>query len=263
MKLKQFLLVSSAVCLCILSACKGEKPYTISGTLDLPDQIPYGDTIIDVPSFEGTWVYLLDFENQLLDSTQIASNSFHFEGTVDAKDSYYVQLVSQVGSTLLVIEPGDIEVYMTTDISVSGTPSNDAMSDLDAALENLNTDTYNYLAHLTDSLRDTGEEVSEERQMQIFDEFREAMNRIIDSTYNNNKDNQAAAYAVLMRHMDVQTSEEFEKVIAQYPKSIQENELIQVNLRAMRQYEMRWDNDSLAIDPSLLGIEEGEAVAEE
>jgi hypothetical protein len=263
MKLNQFTLLTSVVCLGILSACNGNKPYTITGTLDLPAQIPYGDTVIDMPSFEGTWVYLLDFNSQLLDSAQIVDNTFKFTGEVDSDDTYFVQLVSQIGSTLLVVEPGDIEVYMNPDIVVSGTPSNDAMSDIDAALENLNSDTYEYLSQLTDSLRTTGEEVPEETQMKIFEEFRQTMINILDSAYNANKGNQAAAYAVIMRHMDVQSADEFEKAMEAYPKSIQENELVQVNLRTMRQYEMMDTSAVQQIDPSIFGIEETDAVVEE
>ena len=173
MKINRYPLFALVISLLALCACKHEKPYTITGTLDLPAQIPYGDTIIDVPSFNDTWVYLLDFDNQLLDSALIADNAFHFEGTVDKRQPYYVQFVSQLGSTLLVIEPGDIEVYINPDITVSGTPSNEAMADLDAALEDLNAETYDYLAQLTDSMRAEGsEEVPEDLQMQIAEQFR-------------------------------------------------------------------------------------------
>jgi len=258
MKLNQFPILLSAVCLGIFSACTKNNEYTITGTLDLPAQIPYGDTIIDMPSFEGTWVYLLDFSNQLIDSAQISDNSFSFKGEVEPDDTYYVQLASQIGSTLLVIEPGDIEVFMNPDITVSGTPSNDAMTDIDAALENLNNDTYEYLAMLTDSLRNNGEEVSEDMQKQIADEFHETMINILDSAYEANKDNQAAAYAIIMRHMDVLSADEFEKAIEKYPKFIQENELVQVNLRAMREFEKLDTGNIQPFDPSLLGIEEGD-----
>ena len=255
----RYLLFALVIGLFALCACKREKPYTITGTLDLPAQIPYGDTIIDVPSFDGSWVYLLDFENQLLDSAQIIDNTFHFEGEVDSREPYFVQFVSQIGSTLLVVEPGDIEIFINPDITVSGTPSNEAMSDLDAALENLNSETYEYLAKLTDSLRTTGEEVPEELQMQIAEQFRESMNHILDSAYQANRHNQAAAYAVIMRHIDVQSADEFEQALANYPKSIRENELVQINLRSLRQYEAMNEDDSLIFDPSILGIEELDA----
>ena len=257
MKINRYPLFALVISILALCACKREKPYTITGTLDLPAQIPYGDTIIDVPSFNDTWVYLLDFDNQLLDSALIADNAFHFEGTVDNRQPYYVQFVSQLGSTLLVIEPGDIEVFINPDITVSGTPSNEAMADLDAALENLNAETYDYLAQLTDSLRAEGsEEVPEDLQMQIAEQFRTKMNHILDSTYHANRNNQAAAYAAIMRHIDVQSADEFEEAMAKYPKSIRENELVQVNLRSLRQYEQSMEDDSLIFDPSILGVEE-------
>ena len=262
MKINRYPLFALVISLLALCACKHEKPYTITGTLDLPAQIPYGDTIIDVPSFNDTWVYLLDFDNQLLDSALIADNAFHFEGTVDNRQPYYVQFVSQLGSTLLVIEPGDIEVFINPDITVSGTPSNEAMADLDAALEDLNAETYDYLAQLTDSMRAEGsEEVPEDLQMQIAEQFRTKMNHILDSTYHANRNNMAAAYAAIMRNIDVQSADEFEEAMSKYPKSIRENELVQINLRSLRQYEQTMEDDSLVFDPSILGVEDLEQYA--
>ncbi len=256
MNTKRYSLFALVISLLALCACNRVKPYTITGTLDLPAQIPYGDTVIDIPSFNDTRVYLLDFENQLLDSALITDNTFHFEGTVDSREPYFVQFVSQLGSTLLVVEPGDIEILINPDITVSGTPSNEAMSNLDAELEDLNAQTYEYLAQLTDSIHAAGEEVSDDLQMQIAEQFRADMNRILDSTYQANRNNQAAAYAVIMRHIDVQSADEFEEAMAQYPKSIRENELVQINLRSLRQYEQSLEDDSLIFDPSILGVDE-------
>jgi len=256
MKLNRHLLLAIVFCLLIFSACKRIRPYTISGTLDLPEQIPFGDTIIDVPSFDGSWVYLLDFENQLLDSAQITDNSFLFKGEVDYKEPYFVQFVSQLGSTLIVIEPGNIEVNINPDIVVSGTSSNDAMADLDMALEELNTETRDYYAQLTDSMHMLGEEVSEEMDLQIAERYRESMNHILDSIYQANRHNMAAGYAVILRHIDIQSADEFEKALEQYPKSIRENELVQINLRNLRQYEQWDEDDSITFDPSILGVEE-------
>lgn len=256
MKNKRFLLLAIIFCLFVFSACQRIRPYTISGTLDLPEQIPFADTIIDVPSFDGTWVYLLDFDNQLIDSAQITDKSFQFKGEVDYKEPYFVQFVSQLGSSLIVIEPGNIEVTINPDIVVSGTPSNDAMTDLDVALEELNTETRDYYAQLTDSMRLVGEEVTEEMDMQIAEQYHESMNHILDSIYQANRHNMAAGYAVILRHIDVQSADEFERALEQYPKSIRENELVQINLRNLRQYEQWDDDDSITFDPSILGVEE-------
>jgi hypothetical protein len=66
----------------------------------------------------------------------------------------------------------------------------------------------------------------------------------------------AAAYAVLMRHMNVNSAEELEEALSKYPKSIRENELVQINLRSLRQYEQTMEDDSLVFDPSILGVED-------
>ena len=256
MKRNRILLFALVINLALLSACKYEKPYTITGAFDLPDQIPFGDTIIDVPSMDGTWVYLLDFDNQLLDSAEVADNTFRISGIVDKRDPYYVHFVSQMGDALIVVEPGDIEVTINPEITVTGTPSNDGMTDLESALDELNNETYDYLATLTDSLRATGGELTEDEQMEIAERYRVSMQHIIDSIYDANKDNMAAAYAVIMRHINVNSADEFEEALSKYPKSIRENALVQVNLRSMREYEQFDDDDSITFDPSILGVEE-------
>lgn len=246
----------------LLSACHKELPYTITGTLDLPEQIPYGDTVIDVPSFEDSWVYLFDLDNQLIDSTQVQDNHFYFTGEVKPEDSYFVQLAMSVGQSLLVVEPGDIQIYIDKDgLSITGTPSNDCICDIDAAMSNLNSDTYAYLADLTDSLRNEGRELTDSLTLQIAEDFRQTMVSVLDSAYQSNQDNLGAIYAVLMRHMDAETSEAFEQAIAAYPEQVRNNELLQLNLRMMRQYEQMYQADSTGLeglDPSMFApIEEG------
>lgn len=256
MKSSSLLVLSSALLLC---ACQGEKSYTITGTLDLPAQIPYGDTIVDVPSFNDTWVYLIDLDYQKVDSALIEDNGFYFEGKVKQNDAFFVYLVSQLGQSILVVEPGDIEVYINPDITVSGTPSNDCMTDLESSLTNLNNDTYTYLADLTDSLSAVGEEVSEEQQQQIAEGYRTTMINLLDSAYEANKDNQGGAYAVLMRLMDAETVDDFETALERYPETIRNSQLIQLTLRQMREYEQMDQGSGLEdLDPSMFAPAEDE-----
>lgn len=247
-------ILSSALLLC---ACQGEKSYTITGTLDLPTQIPYGDTIVDVPSFNDTWVYLVDLDYQKVDSALIEDNSFSFEGKVKQSEAFFVYLVSQIGQSLLVVEPGDIDVFINPEITISGTPSNDCMADLEAALTNLNNDTYTYLADLTDSLSAVGQEVSDEQQMQIAEEYRNTMVNMLDSAYQANKDNQGGAYAVLMRLMDAETVADFEESLQRYPENIRNSQIIQLSLRQMREYEQMESGNGLEdLDPSMFAPSE-------
>lgn len=258
MKIKSFLFASVvALALC---SCNREQPYTINGILDLPDQIAYGDTLIDIPSFEGTSVYLLNLDNEPVDSAMIVDNAFKMEGMVRPKEPYYLQFISQLGNSLIAIEPGEIDIEITeNEIIVSGTPSNDAMSDVDAIMENLNNDTYAYFAHLTDSLKKEGLEMSYEQQLRLAQEFQNSMNTQLDSAYQENKDNLAGPYAVMMRLVYCESSQLFESAIAEYPEEIQNNELIQFNLRMLKQYEMAhgsgmdFANDSLMLKPEELG----------
>jgi len=238
-----------------LASCNKEKPYTIHGTLDLPDQVPYGDTIIDVPSFEGTWVYLIDFDSTPVDSAEIQDNNFLFEGSVKGDETYYLQFVSQIGNSLVAIEPGNIDINVTLNgILISGTSSNDAMSDADAVMENLNADTYARYSALVDSLQQLGQELSEEQHLRLAQEFQNAMAYQLDSIYQANQSNLGGPYALLLRHMDSESSAEFEEAISAYPEAIRNNQLLQYNLRMLRQYEAMYDtaadSDSLTLEPA-------------
>ena len=262
MKLQHFTALFALVAV-LFCSCNNEKPYTITGTLDLPELFPYGDTLIALPSFEGTMVYLYDLENDLIDSTLIEDNNFYFEGKVKQSEAYFVQLVSQIGQTLIVVEPGDIEVYITPEITVNGTPSNDCMADIDAAVANLNNDTYEYLAYLTDSLRESGEEVTMDMQMQLAEEFSRSFFALLDSAYESNMDNCGGVYAALMRHQDCTTSDELEEAMSSYPTFIRNNELVQLNLRVMREYEKMNDVENMpGFDPQLI-VPEGEGIPQQ
>jgi len=232
---KSFLVIAASVLLC---SCQSEKSYTITGTLDIPAQVQYGDTVIDVPSFNDTWVYLLDLDQVVVDSALIENNSFTFEGKIKAKDAYYAYLLSQVANpSLIVIEPGDIDVYISPEVSVSGTPSNDCITDIEAALSNLNNDTYAMLEDLAQNYSAKGIDISEAIQDSIGTEYRKAMIALLDSAYATNKDNLGGAYVVLLRLMDSETVDAFESALQDYPDNIRDNQLFQITLQQMRQYE--------------------------
>ena len=252
MKLNKLYLLTTVSALAVmLCSCNREKPYNINGTLDLPEQIPFGDTVITVPSFEDTWVYLLNFDQTPIDSTQIHDNAFSFTGSIKPSDAYYVQLVSQIGSALLVIEPGDIDVYIDGNIKVTGTPANDCIADVDAAIDDLNNATYDHYAVISDSLRELGEEVTEEQQKAIYDDMKLAMAHIVDSIYEANKDNKGAVYATLMLLSDARSSEEFEQRLAKYPAEIREDALLKSTVDMMHYYEMMQNVDLSGEDPAV------------
>jgi len=244
--------VSSAVLL--LCACNQEKPYTITGTLDLPAQIPYGDTVVDMPSFEESMVYLLDLDQDVVDSVQIIDNHFSFEGKVKQDDAFYAYLITQMAEpSLIVIEPGKIEINITSTISVTGSPSNDCMNDLEASLAKLNSDTYLYMQELSDSLDAKGVQLSDEEQYRIAEDYRKAMVNTLETAYEENKDNLGGAYALLMRLMDVQSAAEFENSLEDYPESIRNNQLFQLTIQQLRQYEemSQYGSGLEDLDPSM------------
>ena len=74
----------------LMVSCSNEKPYTIHGSIELPDSLMVGDTLMATPSLEGWQVYMLDLDGQTVDSVEIADNQFTFAGKVDKKNPFFV-----------------------------------------------------------------------------------------------------------------------------------------------------------------------------
>ena len=95
-------------------SCSGEKSYTINGTA--PDA-----------TFDGQWVYLLDYNKGLLDSTMIADSRFTFTGVVDTTIMARMDLTQQYFANVF-LEKGTITVDMSDFHKIGGTPMNEKLA---------------------------------------------------------------------------------------------------------------------------------------
>ena len=226
-------------------SCTNEKPYTIHGSIELPDSLMVGDTLMATPSLEGWQVYMLDLDGQTVDSTEIADNKFSFEGKVNAKDPFFVYIASDICVGLIAIEPGDISVVIDAEsLTATGTPSNDAMIDIDAALVNLQQDTYVKMAELTEAY---GEEMTDSIVFPLYQEYMSQYASLVDSFYEKSS-GLAAIYCVHILTSNAQSSAELLDAIAEYPEEIQNSPLIQSRVQYLRgieaYYQMLEGNES-------------------
>ncbi|GEM_PF-1708954 len=239
----------------LMISCSNEKPYTISGSVELPDSLLVGDTMMATPSLEGWQVYMLNLDGETIDSVQIADNHFTFEGTVDKNDPYFIYLASDLCVGLIAIEPGNIDVTIDEQsLIASGTPANDLMTDIDAALENLQQDTYTQMAELTQQY---GETMSDSVLMPLYQEYMSQYNQLVDSFYEAAQGGLSAVYCVNILTAHAQSSEELLEAISDYPAEIQNSPLLQARLNYLKSIEAYYQMyDGVNTDTTSFNIED-------
>ena len=122
--MKKFLFLSAIAV--IFAACQSKSEYTISGEVT--------DT-----SFEGQQVNLvanIDNNMETVDSTIVTNGKFTFKG--DAETPVLRFLAIDNARTIVMLEPGKINVIYDTDFQVSGTPLNDDFNEFNAKQKDLN-----------------------------------------------------------------------------------------------------------------------------
>lgn len=222
--------------LALVASCSHDKPYTISGTIDMPDSLQLGDTMIATPSFEGWQVYMLDLDGTPLDSVEISDNQFVFTGNIDDRNPFYVYLANDICVGMIAVEPGDIQVTIdASSLTASGTTTNDLMTDLDVTIQNLQEDVYNYLAELTE--QNGGEQLADSIMMPIYMDFMSQTTQLLDSFYTANAGTFGAQYVVNYITSQVQTSDELLEILEEYPEDIRNSQLFRSRLDYMRQME--------------------------
>ena len=119
------ILFLSAVAI-IFAACQSKTEYTING--EVTDS-----------SFEGQQITLVEnVDNDMVtvDSTIVTNGKFTFKGETESPALRFITLDN--ARTIVMLEPGKINVKYDTDFQVSGTPINDAFNELNSKQNELN-----------------------------------------------------------------------------------------------------------------------------
>ena len=220
--------------LLLTTSCSHDKPYVIHGSVELPDSLMVGDTLMATPSLEGWQVYMLDLDGVTVDSVQIEDNKFTFEGTVDERNPFYVYVASDLCVGLIAVEPGDINIVIDAEsLTATGTPTNDMMIDLDAALLNLQQDTYVQMAELTDAY---GEEMNDSLMLPLYQDYIDKYMHVVDSFYQKASDF-AGIYCVNVLTSNAQSSADLIDAVSDYPDYVKNSSLIQSRINYLRSIE--------------------------
>ena len=245
-------LVASLV---LAASCSHDKPYTISGVIDIPDSLQLGDTIIATPSFEGWQVYMLDMEGAPIDSVEISDNKFAFTGNVDDRSPFFVYLANDICVGMIALEPGDIQITINeSTLIASGTSTNDMMTDLDGTLQDLQEDVYNKMSLIASESEDGV--IPDEVMAELYVDFKDQTTHLLDSFYNAYEGKLGALYVVNYKTAEVQTSDELNVMLAEYPEEIRNSQLMRSRLDYMKQMEAYYKmfEEEQEVDPEFLQL---------
>lgn len=227
-----------AICFAaLLASCSKDNTFVINGSFDIPTSFQYGDTIIERGPIEGS-VYLYDVNEVLIDSVAIADEQFILTGICEPTEPYFAFLVSEFGAGMVVIEPGTIDVVINETLTATGTETNDAISDVNALLENISAEMYAEMMPLLSSGSEADQpEDSEALIMPIVNRYMEMANQKVDSVYQQNTDNLLGVYLANMQTSDQETADGLMEALEGYSEYVRNSELIQMRLQYLQQME--------------------------
>lgn len=208
----------------LLSACNGEKEYTITGTFDLPQSIQMGDTLIERGSLDGVYVYMLDIEGEPLDSALIENETFELKGKVSAENPYFAYLVCEWGAGMMVVEPGNIEVEMRGEtMKTTGTPLNDGIAKLDESLLAVQERCYEQMLEMYNNQ----DSLSQEEMISFYFAEQQQLVSLIDSVYAENSENLIGVFACNLVIGSVSDVEQLDDLLSGYSDYVKNSQLIQ------------------------------------
>lgn len=227
--MKKILLFLTAALM--LVACSKEKSFTIEGRFSIPETYQLADTILTRGPITG-YVYMLDLDGEPLDSAQIIDEKFSFSGIVNSDQPYFAYLVSEYAAGMFVVEPGQMTAIVGEPLSVSGTPTNDAITSLMSRVDTIGFMLYDEMSAVQEQSEDST--LDQGVIMEIYGKYSAQVDHLVDSIYRANTDNLLGVYCANVQTVQAQTAEELEAVLEPYSDFVKNSELIQQHFKYLR-----------------------------
>ena len=238
---KLFLVALAALA---LTACKKNNTYTIEGSFDIPLTFQLGDTVVERGPITG-YVYLCSLDGMPFDSVQVVDEKFTFTGPVDPDKPYFAYLVSEYAAGMLVMEPGTIQAIVSEPVTFSGTPTNDAITDLMASVDSVGM----LLANEMESLQSQSDSaLTESDIIPIYLKYSTLVTEMVDSVYEANTDNLVGVYCANVKTAQARSSAEMKEIMEPMSDYVKESELLQLHLNYLMQIETETDEEDSAGD---------------
>ena len=221
----------AVLCVLALASCNRQKPYTITGSFDIPDSLNLGDTVIAREPLDGTFVYMLDLDGEPIDSALVENETFHFSGKVKASDAYFAYIACEYSYGIIAVEPGDYNMTIGQEVLAYGSPTNDAINDIDAHVAEIEQ---NIGERMMAAVEEAGGYPSDSLMMPFYLEFNEKYETLIDSVYQNNKKNLIGVYAVNIITSGAQSVDELDMMLEDYDEYIADSPLMEARREYLR-----------------------------
>ncbi|MDO4496473.1 MAG: DUF4369 domain-containing protein [Bacteroidales bacterium] len=256
--MKKLNYIFALIALVAMSSCSKVKDYKISGSFDIPAAVQVGDSVVERGDIGGL-IYLLDIDGEPIDSAQIENETFVFTGKVDKSNPYFAYLVCEWGAGLVAIEPGEIQAELTLDgVRTVGTPMNDGIADLEAALANSQNAFYDEMMALYNS--GNSDSLSQTQMMNFYMRMQSDALNIIDSVYQKNDENLVGVYAANLLVGQAASVEELDEQLGEYSEYVQNSPLIQSFRRYLTSAGLTTGGDNAGVQfdfgQDLLDVEE-------
>lgn len=224
------------LCVVALASCNSQKPYTITGTIDIPDSLNYGDTVIAREPLDGTFVYMLDLDGEPVDSAMVINDTFVFSGKVSAKEAFFAYIACEYSYGIVAVEPGEYSMTIGQEVLAYGSPSNDAINDIDAKVAEIEQSIGD---RMMAAVEEAGGYPSDSLMMPFYLEFNDKYQTLIDSVYQENKENLVGVYAVNIITSGAQSVDELDMMLEEYGSYISESPMMEARRAYLREGAMR------------------------
>lgn len=233
--MKKIFILFAAVML--LAACSKEKTFTIEGSFNIPESYELADTVLTRGPITG-YVYMLDLDGEPLDSARIIEEKFSFSGVVNSDQPYFAYLVSEYAAGMFVIEPGDMKAVIGEPVAVTGTSTNDAITNLMARVDTIGYMLYDEMSALQEQNPDST--LDQNAIMEIYGKYSSQVDHMVDSIYQKNTENLLGVYCANVMTAQVQSAAELEAALATFSDFVKNSELIQQHYKYLQGSEAQY-----------------------
>lgn len=202
MKAIQMLLAGGMALMCACQPSQKSQMYTVTGELD--DSTHHGKKI-----------YVMRYDDQkMIDSTFIEGNKFVFKGQVDTASLCLIN-VDRSASAVIVLEGGDIVANFKKTVQPSGTPQNEALSQIAKEEEAVYTDMDQKLNEIKEKFANDKEAYAEARK-QYMETFKAGMAQKATEFYAIHNDDAVGYYLLFSVYMNYIENDEKEAIMSTF-----------------------------------------------
>jgi hypothetical protein len=170
---------------------------------------------------------------------------FTFTGPVDPDKPYFAYLVSEYAAGMFAMEPGTIKAVVSEPVTFTGTPTNDAITELMVMGDSVGM----LLADEMEALQAKSDSaLTDSDIIPLYLKYSAMANDLVDSVYKANTDNLVGVYCANVLTIQARSSAEMKELMEPMSDFVKESELLQQHLNYLMQIASETDGEDSAGD---------------